>query len=155
MRGDVYDFLSVPKENISLTLNRLKTNDGFYVNISWIPPTGKFYLLASSSSSSSSSSSTSSSSPSSSSSSSSFYILAMLIVVFFFYILAIKVTYVVSFQGLESLNLSGYNLVYSKGYGLDNDDCCSLNLTKVGHFKPLDVRAMPASYQFPSGIACS
>ena len=147
MRKDVYQFLSVPEENITLTLNRLKTNGGFDLNISWIPPTGKFDLLASSSSSSSFSSS------SSSSSSSSFYILAMFIVVFF-YILAIKVTYVVSFQGLESLNLSGYNLVYSKGYGVD-DDCCSVNLTKVGHFKPLDVRAMPASYQFPSGIACS
>ena len=82
-----------------------------------------------------------------------FYILAMFLVVFFFYILAIKVTYVVSFHELDSVNWNGYRLIYSMG--VHQEYCCVLNLTKVGQFKPLDVRAKPASYQFPSGIDCS
>lgn len=47
------NYLAIPTKNINITLHRPSTDGGFYVNISWIHPTGKFDLLVSSSSSSS------------------------------------------------------------------------------------------------------
>ena len=50
------EYLAIPRENISITLHSPSTDGGFYLNISWIHPTGKFDLLVSSSQSPSSSS---------------------------------------------------------------------------------------------------
>ena len=67
-------------------------------------------------------------------------------------ILAIKVTHVVFFHELESVNWTGYKLVYAKGYGYEYICCRDLN--KVGQFKPFDIRTISASYQFRSRFGC-
>ena len=52
-----------------------------------------------------------------------------------------------SFHVLESVNWTGYKLVYGKG--VDYEYYCCRDLTKVGQFKSLDVRTITSSYKVP------
>ena len=35
-------FLAIEEESVTITLHKLRNTGRFYVNISWIPPPGKF-----------------------------------------------------------------------------------------------------------------